>query len=357
VFQAVSTRRRLRSVGWTFLLILALLLFAAWNTASNLLYVLVGGMVSFLILSSVLSRWNFRNLTVRRDAPSSVHRLEPFVVTLAIENRKRVIPAVSVRIESVETGQPTVGFMPVIPGSRVATLRVTQRCERRGIHLLPQVELVSPYPFGLGDVRRRYKDATEVVVYPRVLPLRSQLRDFVSMDGQIPAPVQDETNEYFSLREYVSGDDVRRIAWKASARLRKWLVREHQREISREVLIDFDTRAPGTTPLDEEVFEEAVELVASLGVALMDRHFYVAIATPDSALPLGTGKGHVVRMLEYLARLSPVVAAEGTTPASSYHDLPPGRVVLHVTADPAQWGGQTTGMRSRVLDPREVVGA
>ncbi|MBI5094272.1 MAG: DUF58 domain-containing protein [Candidatus Hydrogenedentes bacterium] len=356
MLQVVATRRKLRGSGWVFLFVAALILFAAWNTGLNLLYVLVGGMVSFIVLSSFLSRWNLRKVTVKREAPPSVHRLEPFMVVIGMENHKRFMPAVSVRVESVETGQPTVGFAPVIAARRAAVLRIAQRCERRGIHTLPPLELVSPHPFGLGEVRRRYRDNSEVVVYPRVLPLNSPLRDFVSESGQIPAPIQDETNEYFSLREYVSGDDIRRIAWKASARLRKWLVREHQREISREIAIDFDTRAPGKSDSAEDIFEESVELVASLSVALMERHYYVSIVTPDGALPLGTGKGHVVRMLEFLARVEPSKSGSRVE-AFGYHSESPGRVVLHVSANPEHWGTQGAGMRSRVLDPREVARA
>lgn len=357
MLRAVAWRRKVRGAGWGLVCIGVPLLVAAWNTGSNLFYVLVGGLVSFAVLSSVLSRLNLRKLVVHREAPASVFRLETFFTRVSVSNPRKLTPVVSLRVQIATGTDAPAGFAPVIPAGRVATLEVAHCCSRRGVQTLPGLELASRYPFGLGEVRRQFMDTSEVVVYPRVLPLRVTVLELLSGLGRVPTPVRDTTNEYFSLREYLVGDDVRRIAWKASARLRKWMVREHQQEISREIVLDFNTRVSDVAELAEETFEEAVELVASLAVAFLEQSFFVSVVTPDGALPLGAGRAHVVRALEFLARLEPRMRSEDEAPTGSGTGSPPGRAVIYISADAGQWGASVGGRLDRVLNPREVVRA
>ena len=54
--------------------------------------------------------------------------------------------------------------------------------------------------------------------------------------GETPRLARGESDEYFCMRDYFPGDDLRRIAWKTSARLRKLVVREMEPSTSRNVI-------------------------------------------------------------------------------------------------------------------------
>ena len=81
--------------------------------------------------------------------------------------------------------------------------------------------------------------AAAVPVSRKHLPARlARLRE---LDGQHPALVRGQGTEFDSLREYVVGDDVRSIDWRATARRHDVVVRTWRPERDRRVLIVLDT--------------------------------------------------------------------------------------------------------------------
>ena len=82
----------------------------------------------------------------------------------------------------------------------------------------------------------------------RVLPpflsrkhLPSRLAKLREIDGLLPTLVRGQGTEFDSLREYVVGDDVRSIDWRATARRADVVVRTWRPERDRRVLIVLDT--------------------------------------------------------------------------------------------------------------------
>ena len=206
---------------------------AAWNTGTSLFYLVAGGLISFLAVSALTVGWGTRGVTASREAPEAVHRGEPFGVTVRIENRKRFLPSLSLRVSCWKRKLGACGYVAKIPPRRAAVVRVTGRFDRRGVQRLGPIELVSLFPFGLLEKRRRTEDGAEIVVYPRVRAVRTTVLDQLPGARFSPRRPVDDGDEFFSLREYVRGDDVRRISWRASARLGTLVVRELTRGTSR----------------------------------------------------------------------------------------------------------------------------
>lgn len=358
-------RGNLRVMGWVFKLVVVLLLLSAWNSGINLLYIVLGGIVSFIALSAVLARWTMRGLVLNREAPAAVHRGEPFLVETRIENHKLLMPSISVRVESVAPpdsvlppAAPSQGHVMKIPARRAAVLSVPLRFDKRGVYRLPPFDLASDFPFGLLEQRRRFEDPIEVVVYPRVQALRATALD--RMPGSraaARAPTGDGT-EFFALREYMPGDEIRRIAWRISARLGVWMVREMTLDNARFVIFALDTRRVRDRDDFEERFEEVIELVASLAVTLLKRQYSVAVVTPAASVERGEGAAQERKVLEMLARLAPVSLEEypDFQHVLRQLELEPARLVC-VSPDPRLWGRPSGVHDLRVLDPREVIHA
>src|SRR5215471_17275908 len=75
--------------------------FAAINTGNNLLYLLLGWLLSFIIASGVLSELTLKRLTVERRPPPRVFAGEPFLMEVVIKNEKAARASFSIEIEDL----------------------------------------------------------------------------------------------------------------------------------------------------------------------------------------------------------------------------------------------------------------
>lgn len=163
----------------------------------------------------------------------------------------------------------------------------------------------------LAGVDRRYGSFAQVVVEPRVhdalgLPAGSR-RGHVGADERVAHGGTD----LVGLREYIPGDDLRRLHWATSARYGTLMVRE-----------DADPSAPHLTVLldddpaayVDDGFEEAVDVAASLLAVAAERGSPARLVTTsgrtelDCPPPAGLGAGldpHVVDVLTHV-ELAPV---------------------------------------------------
>jgi uncharacterized protein (DUF58 family) len=343
---------RMRPTGWGFIIILVPILLAAWNTGANLLYIVVGGLISFVVLSAAFAAWALRDVEIQRNAPKAAYRHRPFPVHLRIENHRRWLAILSVRIERTGTTGTPLGYVLKIPAGHAARLAVEESMPNRGLFPLQPYRLITGFPFGLFETSISFHDDSEVLVYPRVFPVRANALDRIPTASQASAQASDDGDEFFALREYVVGDDIRRIVWRISARMGKWIVRELARYNSRMVILAIDTTYDPAVANFNESFEEAVETAASVAILLLRRRYEVSIITPDDFLPGGEGKGHERRVLRMLAQVNPT---EGTATFSqklaTFETME--STIFHISPDPAKWGSPQG--HGRILDPRELV--
>ncbi len=332
---------RLRLPGLVFIIIAMLLLMAALNTGNNLLFIVLGGVTSFVLMSVVLSSWSLRNVTLRRDAPYAVHRGEPFLIETRIENHKLSMPTIGLRVEAAGRDAESLGFIVKVPARRAAVLNIPYMLNRRGLHRIPAFRLATGFPFGLLEKRRRYDDELEVLVYPRIRAMRAAVVEKLPGPAGVARSAAADGEEYFSIREYLPGDEIRRIAWRISARLGVWMVREMSRQHSRFVIFALDTRWTPEVDRFPEHFEEVIEVVASLAVTLLKRQFNVGLVTPTGAVEGGEGVGQERRILEMLARLEPAPPEMDFETRLRKLESHEARLVC-VSPDPALWGQRST---------------
>ncbi len=351
---AVNKKRkvRMRATGWGFLIILFPILLAAWNTGANLLYIVVGGLISFVVLSACCAFLALRDVELFRNAPKAAYRKQPFQVHLRIENQRRWFSVLSIRIERSGKNGEALGYVLKIPAGHAARLAVEEVQEKRGLFTLEHYRLVTGFPFGLIETSVEFEDKAEILVYPRVYPVRTNALERIPTASQASTQSSQDGDEFFALREYVVGDDIRRIVWRISARMGKWIVRELARYNSRLVILALDTTLEPSQENFSASFEEAVELTASVAIMLLRRRYEVSIVTPESFLAGGEGKGHERHVLRMLAQVAPTVSAQPFSEKLAALEVVDS-MVFHVSPDPEKWGTPT--VHGRVLDPRELV--
>ncbi len=128
----------------------------------------------------------------------------------------------------------------------------------RGLFSFESLRLRVTGPFGLWQRQARFEGGQELAVEPALLNLRQTLA-LAASDRWHDLGVRilrrrGGEREFESLREYVPGDDVRRVDWKAFARRGKPIVRQYQVERGQELilLVDLGRRMRATASGDDD---------------------------------------------------------------------------------------------------------
>ncbi len=253
---------------------------------------------------------------VRRPTPT-VRMDHPTDTALAVRN----VSARGVRALVRDAWQPTAGAtgnrhrVRLGPGDR-AVLVTGLRPRRRGDLRAVGVTLRLPGPLGL-VARQRTVDVPGSV---RSLPpfesrkhLPSRLARLRDLDGRSAVRVRGPGTEFDSLREYVRGDDVRSIDWRASARTANVVVRTWQPERDRRVVLVLDTSRTSAGRVDDvprlDSAMDAALLLAALAARAGDRVDFVAGDRRIRSRLRAAGAREVgVRLQEAMADLEPVIA-------------------------------------------------
>jgi uncharacterized protein (DUF58 family) len=293
---------------------------AAVNTGNNLLYLLLGWILSFIVASGVLSEATMRGLTVTRRPPPRVFAGQPFLMEIAVANGKPKRASYSIEIEDLVAGVPLDKkcYFLKIPEGRTQRTSYRHTFLRRGLYRIDGVRIATKFPFALFRKSRDVASASEVLVFPALVavappPPRAPSR------GDAIASRLGRRGEFFGLREHRRGDDRRDIHWRSTARTGRILVREYEDEHAREVTIAVDNALPAATRAaldddradaahlaDSDALERAISLAASLGCVYLQAGWSVSIVARGSRVPAGVGRHHEARILRYLALLPTV---------------------------------------------------
>lgn len=131
-----------------------------------------------------------------------------------------------------------------IPAGQSRQVNTVMRPLRRGDQHAAVVTARAVGPLGLAGRQRSRPVPGQVRVLPPFLArkhLPSRLAKLREIDGLLPTLTRGQGTEFDSLREYVVGDDVRSIDWRATARRADVMVRTWRPERDRRVVVVLDT--------------------------------------------------------------------------------------------------------------------
>ena len=282
--------------------------FAAINTGNNLLYLMLGMLLSLIIVSGILSEHALRKLTVHRVLPEHAFAGRPFLVGVSVENAKSRSPSYSIQIEDVLRHRPTTKKCYFLKVGAKTQQRTSYRAvfERRGVHAFDGFEVGTRFPFGFFSKSRRHGVQDELIVFPRVVPVGTLLADLEDGEGESQAGRPGPGTEFHGLRDYREGDGARSIHWKRSARTGRLVVREVEREASRRLRLVLNPRVDAADHADAllPAFDRCVDLTASLAVHFVDRGVMVTVEAGGEAHHLGAERRGVTNLLRWLALLN-----------------------------------------------------
>lgn len=203
-------------------------------------------------------------LLAASPARTALERVQPANVTLEsrIESFLVVTNTGTRKLRAVvrDAWQPSAGAANpvqelVVPSGERRRMAVSLLPRRRGDLESPQVTIRSYGPLRLAARQRTLPLPGRLRVLPpfhskRHLP--SKLRRLRELDGKAAVQIRGAGTEFDSLRDFVRGDDVRSIDWRATARRTSVVVRTWRPERDRRVVIVLDTSRTAAARINDE---------------------------------------------------------------------------------------------------------
>jgi uncharacterized protein (DUF58 family) len=218
------------------------------------------------------------------------------------------------------TIEPSAIDLPAGAKVRVDVTVRAKRVGRWGVHgMALEVRATPAGGEGLYEVPLMFANPYGIEVLPyalhaMILSPRGGRSRRASEAGR-PAALAGEGDELRELREHVPGDAFKRIAWKASARRRKLIVREMERDERDIVWLVLDASVElwagvqGRAPLDEGVDE-----MAAIATRHLARGDHVGLIVTASRLrtwiPSGSGGAQAIRLAAALASAASMVDSD-----------------------------------------------
>jgi uncharacterized protein (DUF58 family) len=295
-------------------------------------------LVLVLLAAGLWGRYGFTRLSYRRTVePAAAFHGDEIELVLRVANRKVLpLPWLSIE-EELPAAVRAIGAATVsshlsqrvllavgvdLAPYQAVTRRYRLRCTARGYHQIGPSALRTGDLFGL--VRRRVTlDARDhLVVYPRIVELEALGLSASHPLGQAPAArrLYEDPTLLCGSRDYAPGDSLRRMHWKATARLGSLQVKVFDPSATLDVMIALDVATSEAVrwSYDAALLELGICAAASLAYSYLEERRAVGLLTNGvvagysggtlaggSRLLPGRTPGQLQAILDTLARLSP----------------------------------------------------
>lgn len=303
---------------------LALVAFASFLTANNLLFLLFSAMLAILLVSGFLSRLMLSGLELELLLPEHVWARTAAPAHVRLRNLKRITPSFSLEL----TGQRNSGsgpppiltapvYFPVIPGRTTVEASVDVTFPRRGRHKENVFLIATRFPFGFLRKTTTLALQRETIVYPALEPFPGaiDLLDQIA-SGDMEIAMRGLGLDFYRIRPYEPGDSARHLDWKSSAHTGTLHVREFSRDEHGLVEIFLDRR---TEAGNSQKFEAAVERCAFLVSHLGSGESSVLFSAQGfQHVALAAAREEFYVILKYLAVVEPLIAVTSVVGTESH---------------------------------------
>jgi len=282
----------------------------------NYLFISAGlVMLTFVVISSFLDVW-MPKVKIRRETTSD-NIFEDGTMSV-----KFIIKNTGLGIGFVEIYDSLPPQARIIKGSNYTLLYMKPWQE---VSFEYSLKLPLRGHYHLGPVKMRVKDAFDLFynerleesihsfsVFPQVEVLEEQIitsRAPKLLSGAMPLNVIGTGTEFYSLREFVPGDSLRSVNWKALAKKGKMMVNETVREDVMDVILLLDAREVSAVGGGKDTpLEMSCRAAATYAKQLLDERNNVALMVYGETIErvdLDRGEHHLFKILTALSSAKP----------------------------------------------------
>jgi hypothetical protein len=175
--------------------------------------------------------------------------------------------------------------IPGLAPSKSKDEKIEFRAMARAILPVGPLTISKGDPFGIVRHERSLCESVNVYIHPKTILLNTlDSAVFRDLEGSPSGQVVDDDLDFYGLREYHSGDDMRNVHWLSSAKTGSLMVRQYEATKRTDTSITL-----GLNPMDyatEDEFELAVSIAASIGAeCLIEDRPLTMQASADSVIP------------------------------------------------------------------------
>ncbi|MGJ3242114.1 MAG: DUF58 domain-containing protein [Opitutales bacterium] len=294
--------------GWILILLAMGIGTAAYNTSSNILFMTLSLLLSSLILSGVLSVLNFKGTRWRLHLPRHFREGQISTIQIELHNEKQFLPVYSIWF-NVRAGGKGRGrriyLEDRLDPRRQVRLDWQWTPARRGETDIEISGIESQYPFGFLRKTIGHTTKRTVLAWPGRIDYDLTVRAGKQLHllGEINRKVG-SGSDLINVKDYQPGDPPRLVHWKASARQRKLVVRQHADETRTGFILFLETAREVWR--HEDSFERLCRLSASVAEDLFRAGRLIGVAINDEPVQPIKRLQDLYRFLDRLAVVEPV---------------------------------------------------
>lgn len=243
-------------------------------------------------ISGFFGRSNLSKIDVRVDLPTEIYATSKSPIGVTVHNKRKFLPIFLLRVNV----QGREIFFPFIDAGDKATHYINMTFERRGEYTMGLISLSSVFPFNFFTRYRWYSDPSGFVVFPKLhkCELASLYQRERRLKGEHSSDKSGYESDITSIREYVHGDPIKYINWKATAKTGELKTKELSSLTYQPIVIDF-------TMVYIEDTEQKISCVAYTIVQLIRKNIPIGLRLNGAFFAPAVSNAHKVNLLTELA--------------------------------------------------------
>ncbi|MFO7946379.1 MAG: DUF58 domain-containing protein [Armatimonadota bacterium] len=264
-----------------------------------------------LPLSSLLARRKLVGLSISRKSPQTLTAGETANIALTVSNdaaARRLFIEAHDGLPDRASPNRTSQMIPVLAAGATTEVNYSFETTLRGVYRLGPLRLEATDTLGISEYSRTFDDFAEILVYPTPISLPNLWpQGGAANRARTPRrALKGDGLDYYGIREYTPGDDVRRMDWKSTARSDTLMVREFHKEVSLYAVGVLDLYAAAHAGKGEfSTLEQGVVLAASVMKQAVDTAAptaFIAVGRDDYTVAEPAFGSQTNRLMEALAR-------------------------------------------------------
>ncbi len=245
-----------------------------------------------MIISGIFGKSNISKIDIEVEFPHEIYANRPFPLKVRIVNKRKLLSGFLFRLY-LEGEEALFPYVSVRSG---AVEFVTFTIGSRGLHTIDDIHVCSVFPFNFFVRCIKIRKSFDVIVFPEplVCDIYEEFKEDVKKAGESSHDRTGYHPEMLSIRDYIHGDPLKYINWKATAKTDKLKTKELSSAAVRPVVIDLDeTGIRG--------IEERVSCVTHLVLQLYKRGVPFGLKIGKNIIPPQSTVSQRQRVLKELA--------------------------------------------------------
>jgi len=243
-------------------------------------------------ISGFFGRSNLSKIEVKINLATEIYATTNTPVGVTVTNTRKFLPIFLLRVNIQEREL----FYPFIDAKGVSTRYVNMTFGKRGKHTMGLVSFYSVFPFNFFTRFKWYSDSSSFVVFPKLhqCELSALYQKERRLKGEHSTDKTGYESDIISIREYVHGDPIKYINWKATAKTGELKTKELSSLAYQPVVIDFSM-------VDIEDIEQKISYIAYTIVQLIRKNIPIGLRLNGAFFAPAVSNTHKATLLTELA--------------------------------------------------------